>query len=67
MNEQSYVKSFEEESYVEEDFVLKKCMLLFIFFLLLIENHLFSCGQIIIFFEEFGVSVFFFFKALYLN
>jgi len=29
-------------------------------FLSLIENHLFSCGQIIIHFEEFEVRIFFF-------
>jgi len=38
----------------------KKCVLLFDFsFLPLIENHLFSRAQIIIFFEEFEVPIFF--------
>jgi len=58
MSEQNNIESFGEESCNEE--VLYKKILVFDFsFLPLIENHLFSCAQIIILFEEFGVPYFF--------
>jgi len=60
--------SLSEKNPVMKKISYKKMHILFDFsFLPLIENHLFSCVQIIIFFEEFEIRIFFFFKALYLN